>query len=216
MKEAAGNTISCFTHKFLIQRRGGHLMKRAILVFLGMGAIAALSLCNCASAEIIGVGPVDYQYHAAGLNGTWTEVSDPGYGPPEWYMLPPYVSQDQWIYVPNLERLDMVKELWLEVQYEPGSPAPTNNPVVWAAQGFTVAGGTNPAFYPDSNTYVWAWTITPQPGSEIFDFAPSFSWAGVTGIDIASKCVPEPSTLVGLVTCGLLGLVLAWRRRKAA
>jgi hypothetical protein len=196
-------------------------MKRALLVFLGMWVIAALSLCNCASADIIGVGSVDYQYHADVLNGAWAKVSDPGYGLPQWYTLPSVVSRDQWIYVPNLEQLDKVKDLWLEVQFAPGSTPAIDNPIVWAAQGFTITGGTNPTYYPDSNTYVWAWTITPQPGSELLDFSPSFPWANVIGIDVATKCVPkpsapEPSTLVGLVTCGLFGLVLAWRRRKAA
>jgi hypothetical protein len=193
-------------------------MKRALPVFLAVWAIAVLPLCNCALADIIGVGAVDYQYHAAAQNGAWTDVTDPGYGPPEWYTLPPRISPDQWIYVPNNEQPDMMKELWLQVQLAPGTTAPTSNPIVWSSQGFTVAGGATATYYPDSNTYVWAWTITPQPGNELFDFSPSFPWAGVTGIDIGTKCVPvpEPSTLVGLLTSALFGLVMVWRRRKAA
>ena len=86
------------------------------------------ALCNCALADIIGVGAVDYQYHATAQNGAWTEVSDPGYGAPEWYTLPPRVSPDQWIYVPNHEQPDIVKELWLQVEFAPGTTAPTSNP----------------------------------------------------------------------------------------
>ncbi len=184
-------------------------MKRAVPIFLAMWAIAVLAPCNSALADIIGVGAVDYQYHATAQGGTWTDVSDPGYGAPEWFTIP--FSPDQWIAVPNQEQPNKVKELWLQVQWGAGSTVPPN-PIVWTAQGFTVAGGTNPTHV--DNTYVWEWTITPQPGAEVFQIPASFPWADVTGIDIATKCVPEPSTIVGLVTSGLFGLILVWRRRK--
>jgi hypothetical protein len=187
-------------------------MKRTLPVFLTTCTIVALALCNCVSAEIIPAAAVDYQYHASAQGGAWTEVTDPGYGPPEWFTIP--FSRDTWLAVPNQEQLDKVKDVWLQVQWEPSIVVVPVNPVVWVPQGFTAAGGTNPI--QSNNTYIWNWTITPQPGQEVLQFQVSFPWTGVTGMDVATRCVPEPSTIVGLVTSGLFGLLLVWQRRKAA
>jgi hypothetical protein len=186
-------------------------MKRRAMFLLAMSAVAVLSLGTYVSADIIGVADVpDYQYHASGKNAPWVPVVDPGYGAPEWFTLP--FSPDQWIAIPNLERLDQVKTLWFQVEVEPGTTIQTN-PLAWAAQGFTVTGGTSPTVV--NNTYVWQWTITPQPANEFLQISASFPWSHVRGIDVASKCVPEPSTLI-LAGCGLVGLILVWRRRQTA
>jgi hypothetical protein len=187
-------------------------MKRMALVLLAMSAVAVLSLCTCASADIIGVTDVpDYQYHADAKNAQWGKVIDPGlYGAPDWFVLP--FSPDQWIAIPNLEQLDKVKHLWFQVEVDPGTTIQTN-PLAWASQGFTVTGGTNPTHI--GNAYVWEWTISPQPPNEFLQISASFPWSHVHGIDVASKCVPEPSTLI-LGGCGLVGLILVWRRRQTA
>jgi hypothetical protein len=189
-------------------------MKRALPVFVAVWAIAVLTLCNSASGELVPAVTLDYQYHATAQNGLWTEVTDPGnFGAPDWFTFP--FSPDQWLAVPNQEQLGKMKELWLQVQWEPGIAVVPVDPIVWTPQGFVVSGGTNPI--QSNNTYIWHWTIIPQPGSEVFQFPNSFPWTGVTGIDVATRCVdiPEPSTL-GLVISGLFGLVLVWRQRKTA
>jgi hypothetical protein len=190
-------------------------MKRTVLALLAMSAVAVLSLCTCASADIIGVTEVpDYQYHASVQNGTWAEVLDPGYGAPDWFTLP--FSLDQWIAIPNQERLDEVKTLWFQVEVEPGTTIDVD-PLAWASQGFTVTGGTDPTRVEEAGHtyYVWEWTITPQPDSEFLQISNLFPWSNVIGIDVATKCVPEPSTLI-LAGCGLFGLILVWRRRQTA
>jgi hypothetical protein len=191
-------------------------MKRAVL-FLAVWTIAALAMCSCASADIIPVGAVDYQYHGD-LNGTawtWTPIIDPGYGAPDWFTIP--FSPDKWLSVPNHEQLDKVKHFWLEVEWQSDPRVVPASPTVWAPQGFTVAGGTNP-IHLSNNAYVWEWIITPQPGAEILQFPNvSFPWAGVIGLDVASMCVPEPSTvsLLGIVAISLIALGRRHRRKAA-
>ncbi|MCK9458291.1 MAG: PEP-CTERM sorting domain-containing protein [Proteobacteria bacterium] len=168
-------------------------MKRTLLILL------AMSICNCASADII-PAVVDYQYHGE-LNGsmwTWTKITDPGYGMPEWFTIPS--NQDKWLFIPNNEQLDRVKHLWLQVEWQ--SDSNVVDPIVWVPQGFTVTGSDSVHF---ANTYVWEWIITPQSGAEIIQFPNSFSWAGVTGIDVATDC-PEPSTIV-LLGIGAIFLI---------
>jgi hypothetical protein len=179
--------------------------------FFAVWVLAFLGLCSFASAGVIPVD-VDYQYHAAAVGGPWTQVKDPGYGAPEWFTIP--FSQEQWLSIPNQQRLDKVKLLYLEVQWDNQPPVPPD-PIAWAPQGFTVTGGTNPAYIVNGHpTYVWQWVITPQPKAEFLEFPASFPWNGVVGLDVATKCVPEPTALVGLAGMGLVGLLWLWRRRK--
>ena len=185
-------------------------MRRTVF-FLVMSIFSLVGLCSLASAEIMGVGEVEYQYQSFGQNSSWEMVTDPGYGIPEWFTIP--FSRDQWIAIPNLERLDQVKKCWLQVEWNDTNPVLPLNPIMWTSQGFTVTGGTNPSQL--GNAYVWEWTITPQPGSEMIQIPASFPWADVVKISVASNCVPEPSTIMILGSLGLFGLLLVWRRRKA-
>jgi hypothetical protein len=186
-------------------------MRRTVL-FLAVWSVALLGLCSFASAGILGVAEVDYQYHAGSQGGAWTKVADPGYGAPEWFKVP--FSDEQWVSIPNQQRLDKVKYLWLQVEWD-NQPQLPPNPVAWAPQDFSVTGGTNPTFIANGHpTYVWQWVITPQPKAEFIEFPLTFPWNGVVGIDVATRCVPEPSVLVGLGSMGLVGLFLLWRRRR--
>jgi hypothetical protein len=186
-------------------------MRRAVPVCLAMWVLVVVALCNCASAGIMGVASVDYQYHVAAKGGTWTVVGTPGYEAPEWFTIP--TSRDQWIAIPNQDQSGEATQLWFQVQWDSAAVVPAN-PVVWVPQGVAVTGGTSPTHV--GNAYVWEWTITPQSGSEVLQIPSSFPWAGVTGMDIAARSVPEPSAIVGLVTSGLCGLLMVWRQKKTA
>ena len=128
-------------------------------------------------------------------------------------MVPDSASDQWWIAIPNEEQLDRIKLLWLAVTWaqDPGLPP---DPTAWAPQGFTITGGTDPVSMANGGyTYLWQWVIVPQPDSELIQFPSAFPWgAGVSGVAVASKCVPEPSTLVGLGSMGLWGLFLLRRR----
>ena len=188
-------------------------MKPATLCIASVCVLACLGLCTHASADIMGVGPVDYQYHAAAEGGGWTEVADPGFGSPSWFTFP--FGSDAWIAIPSQQQLDKATNVWLQVQWQAAPPVPPNS-LLWIPQGFAATGGGNPQQYQQQNTYtyVWEWTITPQPGSEVIDIPATFPWSGVMGIDVAAQTVPEPSAIIGLTSAGLVGLATIWRRRK--
>jgi hypothetical protein len=69
----------------------------------------------------------------------WKICHTPGYGAPQWFKIP--FSNEQWISIPNQERLDKLKYLWLQVQWD-NEPLVPPNPVAWAPQGFAITGGT--------------------------------------------------------------------------
>jgi hypothetical protein len=189
-------------------------MKRTSQIMLPIATIAIFAFCSYASADLIPAS-VDYEYSATQQNGTWTELVDPGnYGSPSWFTLP--FSADQWVGIPNSAQPSKVKHFWLEVQWQNDLTAPPD-PLLWAAQGYTITGGANPVHV--NNGYVWEWTITPQPNSEMLEFNTAFPWISannhVTNIVVASKCVPEPSTLALLVSMGAVAFVgLGWKRRR--
>ena len=106
-------------------------MRRIVLLFMVMSTVALVGLCSLASADVMGVGSVEYEYMSSGQNEPWEEVTDPGYGIPEWFTIP--FSNDQWIAIPNLERLDLVKHFWLQVEWNDTTPVPPHNPLLWTS-----------------------------------------------------------------------------------
>jgi formylglycine-generating enzyme required for sulfatase activity len=105
--------------------------------------------------------------------------------------------------------------------YNQGGPNDVDNAGLLSAYGTMGQGG---------NVWEWSETIigsgramrggawdeqTPNSlhaASRIVPPPTEFHWDG--GFRVASNGVPEPSTLVGLVGMGWVGLVLAWRRRR--
>ena len=110
-----------------------------------------------------------------------------------------------------------MKDFWLEMQWQNDLAVPTTAPTLWVPQGYTAAVDGNPTHV--DNGWVWEWTITPQPNGEIVDIPASY-WTiagnNVAQIIVASKCVPEPSTLALLASMGAVAFVgLGWKRRRA-
>ncbi len=193
-------------------------MKRMSLIVLPILAVAILTLCHGATADIIsGSETVDYKYDATSQGGTWAKTIDAGaYGSPQW--LQSFFPGEEWIYIPDLGQTGNVEHLWFEVQWQSPPSTQPSAPTVWVPQGSlaTVAGGTNPVQV--ENGYVWEWTIDPQPGQHLLEIPATFSWNQVTGIEIASSrtLVPEPSMLVLMGSMGTLALVrLGWKRKRA-
>jgi hypothetical protein len=87
-------------------------------------------------------------------------------------------------------------------------PDPSNSTQAWAS-----IDPTNPLIV------TWTWTINPQPDWEVLDLY-TMNWdltnvggdSAVQRMELASNCVPEPTTFVLLT--GLLGLLAIGRWRR--
>jgi hypothetical protein len=187
-------------------------MKQMLRLILPIVAVGVLVVCSNANAGLIPSGQVDYQYFSPAPNGAWTEVVDPGFGAPSWITIPSFpFNLDKWIAVPNQTQPDMLKHFWFQVEW---STVPTTipKPILWVPESSVVLVGSGETT--EGNVSAWEWTIDPQPNSEVVQIPSSFPWNNVTRIDVASRCVPEPSTLVLAVVGGVVafGAGRRWRR----
>lgn len=82
-------------------------MKRMSLIVLPILAVAILTLCHGATADIIsGSETVNYKYDATSQGGTWAKTIDAGvYGSPQW--LQSFFPGEEWIYIPIWDRRAM-------------------------------------------------------------------------------------------------------------
>lgn len=175
--------------------------------------IALLTHCEPIHAEIAAEHPVDYHYiytSPVGGSDPWTAHEDPGYGKPEWWITTP--GGDIILHVPNNPQPDKYKLFWLQIDW---SELPTTfpEPQLTTEQEILITGG-NHTPNPGDSGFTWQWELRPQPAWENINFGSAFPWANVTNIEVASRCVPEPSSLVlSLIGAGVLGCVW-WRKRK--
>jgi hypothetical protein len=191
--------------------------RNLLWVFLVLGLLAAP-----ATADII--PPVDYHASQTGqdlFSTAWTMYA--GTENPTWTTEGEGAAEVYVLHAPNVARPEPAyKKLWLEidwVSYMPVERLPTEaqfNAVIQVrtASGYTVSEGkwTNNAVGPTSTG---EWIITPQPGwEEILISRPVLAeyQAYISRIDVASYCVPEPTTVISLVS-GLVALGLVCLRR---
>ena len=131
--------------------------------------------------------------------------------------------------VPNDANQGLIKEIWFEATFKTNSQDPDVSFAVNDNLGnpFDVGPWNFEPFGVDINDGgIWArsWiygSIDPQPLSETIIFSANLG-AGeyilVDEIDVDTRCVPEPSTvmmLLGTVAIGLVGCSRRWRRRAA-
>lgn len=188
-------------------------MKQMLRLILPIVAVGVLISCSNASADLIPTGQVDYQYFSSAPNGTWTEVVDPDDLVPSWFAIPSFpFSADKWIAVPNEAQSDQLKHFWFQVTWST-VPDTIPKPVLWVPESSVVLVGSGATTV--DNVTTWEWTIDPQPNSEVVQISSTFPWSNVTRIDVASKSVPEPSTLVLAAVGGVVAFGVGRRRKKA-
>jgi hypothetical protein len=197
---------------------------RKITSLLGVGLLLGCLLSVKTKASII---PNDRTYWDYWYTGTttptptgpnkwdWNKQVDIGFGQPYWVdnpNLPPT------LFIPNRPNDVKYKIVCLELDYwqnptvPPSQLPPLLQAVGTAGLNYTVNLIEGPV-YGTANDVTFRWNIIPQPGAETIQFDPSWL-VGLRQIDIATKCVPEPSTyLAGLSALGMLGL-FGWRNRK--
>lgn len=149
--------------------------------------------------------PVNYWYsRSAPGEGTWNSMFDqsPPWGPPEWRFENDVKSL---LWIPNLALPNMTKNLYLELEY---AVLPTSPPVIGVsdpATGVTLVGGS-PTSNSVTKSWTWHWIIVPQPPYEIIRFPGWYGYdmlQGLTKMEVATYCVPEPVTLALLAIAGI-------------
>ena len=130
------------------------------------------------------------------------------------------------LYVPNAA-MPLVKTVWLELTFKDEASRGAAMSLPTFVEAIVPPGSTSTnawaAIDPDDPLVVaWTWTITPQPAWEILDLSNSI-WdlsplggdAPVQKIEVASRCVPEPATLVIWSLLGAMGIAVSrWRRPR--
>jgi hypothetical protein len=149
--------------------------------------------------------PVNYWYsRTAPGEGTWNREFDQStpWGPPEWRFENDVKSL---LWIPNSPRPNITKNLYLELEY---SILPTAPPVITVSDPVTGVNlvGSGPISNPATKSWTWHWTIFPQPASEIIRFPGWYGYdmlQGMTKMEVATYCIPEPVTAVLLAIAGL-------------
>jgi hypothetical protein len=179
-------------------------MKSSIARQFFLASLLLFPSVNCSLADI--TEPVDYHIAWTNSAGPWVVIkNDLGYGNPIW------TNGNSEVWIDNIETPDYDKTVWLEVDYVSQTYFPTN-PIILSSQLGAII--SSPTITTNSASLTWMWTIDPQPAWEMIAF-PDASYINLTGInriDIATRCIPEPSTMV-LVSLGLAGLAFATHRR---
>jgi hypothetical protein len=186
--------------------------------FIAFSLLLCSLLALKTQASIIPDKPAWWDYWVTGTpdpTGTqptdlyWELKQDPyHFGIPTW-------AYPGTLKIMNIQNPDKYKIICLELEYWNIVPPNLALPVVDALgtgpANYTVIPVGNPEYGTADVTYKWI--IKPQPGAETIQLP--INWEiGLKQIDIATKCVPEPSTyFVGLSALGLLGL-FSWRNRK--
>ena len=148
--------------------------------------------------------------------GGWEVNKDVyGFGSTFWLIDPP----NEFIRVPNREVLTLDKIFWLEITWSSGLPGED-----WPWERYIKlmpADGEIVTFLNVSrgiDDWTWKWQIHPQPAYET-------AWVDqvltrypvVSLIEVASKCIPEPTTIaiwaLLSLTCGGFGLRF-WQRNR--
>jgi hypothetical protein len=182
-----------------------------------------LGLATPVTADII--PPVDYHAYitAEGLNSNDWQVVTNTLGVTDVPTINPVEIQNVLTYVINVQNVSKpapwYKQFWFEIDWV--SPtglippdAELNTITARTADGYRVVadGWSKNA---NTNSVTWQWTITPQPAyEEVLVPAALMAVYGpnVARIDVASRCVPEPTTVISLVS-GLVAVGLVCLRR---
>ncbi len=185
------------------------------VVFFGLSVSAGLVLADI---------PDYVDFHAtwsgqAGA-GSW-DISKNRYSFDE-----PVWNADHKTLVVDNQAADLIKHVWLEVDWISMYNLPSQAPAVTiSAPGGGEIIPLVPVLNADGLGWTWHWTINPQPESETMVFPDTGYWhlgqtsgeelpyyMGVSSVEIGTYCVPEPCSILmmfgGAAAAGRL------RRRK--
>lgn len=221
LNEAASRRKAPLFHRSATKKTIQTKHMKKLITLLGISLLLGCLFAVNTQANIIPPTPDywDYWYTGTPADPTgatpwkWVEKQDKyGFGQPEW--ISPGQNYPQTLWINNSQNDKKYKILSLELLYANNVP-PVIAPPLVEAFGTSVFNydvkPTPPVYGRTDVTYTWY--IFPQPGKESITLPPGWD-VGLVQLDIATKCVPEPSTVfAGLSALGLLGL-FGWKNRK--
>jgi len=172
-----------------------------VLALVVLGAAAAQAGANI-------IYPVDYHYRWWGpYAGGWETIYDPlGWGPPMWE------DEGLSLWVPNVEMPPpWHKDFYWEVVYYDPPPTLPPDALLWPADAPFPVPPSVKMRGPNDWTLIWRLPTQPYYEFVLFQDPRYYNGEGFWYFDLASRCVPEPTT-VGLLALG--GLAVFARRRR--